>query len=223
VTTSLASTPDWSVDPSEFGYDGTIVAVVHSLGQDIGASSDVLGAFVGEECRGVASAVFFPPGGSYVFMLRVYARQATGDLLTFQFYDASTDAVCSIADTIAFESDMTVGSLDVPYVMHIAGAGVPSETSGSAMITLSLEGSNPFLGQARIAFSIGEPGHVRLEIFDARGKRVATLVDRDLAAGSTTAWWDGTDPFGRDVSSGIYLCHLKTASHTLVQKMVLLR
>ena len=49
----------------------------------------------------------------------------------------------------------------------------------------SLEGnaSNPFRDQTTIVFTPPDAGHVRLDVFDVLGRRVAQLVNQELAAG----------------------------------------
>ena len=48
----------------------------------------------------------------------------------------------------------------------------------------SLEGnaSNPFRDQTTIVFTPPDAGHVRLDVFDVLGRRVAQLVNQELAA-----------------------------------------
>jgi subtilisin-like proprotein convertase family protein len=63
---------------------------------------------------------------------------------------------------------------------------------------------NPFAELAELAFTLDRPGRASLEIFDVSGRRVRTIVDRDLGAGRHSFSWNGRDTGGRDVSSGIY-------------------
>jgi flagellar hook assembly protein FlgD len=45
---------------------------------------------------------------------------------------------------------------------------------------------------------------VKIEIYNALGQEVRTLVDFRHAAGSYAVRWDGKDDHGRIVSSGVY-------------------
>jgi hypothetical protein len=63
---------------------------------------------------------------------------------------------------------------------------------------------NPFSGSAGITFQLGAPGHVSLEIFDLRGARVRTLVDRRMDAGRYQLPWDGRDGDGAALPAGVY-------------------
>lgn len=77
---------------------------------------------------------------------------------------------------------------------------------------------NPFNPVTTITFSIDNPGHVTLEVFNIAGQRVSILVDRYLTTGEHTATWDGTT-----VSSGVYLYRLTSGNSAETKKMILLK
>ena len=82
---------------------------------------------------------------------------------------------------------------------------------------------NPFNPMTKISFDLAHSGAVRLGIYDLRGLMVRRLVTENLAAGSHTVRWDGTDDGGRSVSSGVYLYRLESPSGVQERKMVLVR
>jgi hypothetical protein len=83
---------------------------------------------------------------------------------------------------------------------------------------------NPFNPQTQIAFEIPREARVRLEVFDATGARVRTLVDAPRAAGRHAESWNGTDAAGVAVSSGVYFCRLTVGGAVIdTRKMVLLK
>jgi hypothetical protein len=82
---------------------------------------------------------------------------------------------------------------------------------------------NPFNPETTIAFDLARAGQTRLEVFDASGRRIRTLADENLAAGSYTRAWDGRDATGRPVPSGVYYCRLSTDGVTSLRKLMLLR
>ena len=82
---------------------------------------------------------------------------------------------------------------------------------------------NPFNPSTRITFQITEPSQVSVEVFNLLGQRVRTLSDGYREEGVYVGQWDGKDDQGRDVSSGIYFCHLVTGERKAVVKMTLLR
>ncbi|MEN8008080.1 MAG: FlgD immunoglobulin-like domain containing protein [Candidatus Krumholzibacteriota bacterium] len=82
---------------------------------------------------------------------------------------------------------------------------------------------NPFNPSTRIDFSLEAAGPVRLEVFDAAGRRVRVLVAGWRAAGEHHVEWDGTDDRGRRVGSGVYPYRLQTATRTENRKMTLVQ
>ncbi|OGC92419.1 MAG: hypothetical protein A2W25_17105 [candidate division Zixibacteria bacterium RBG_16_53_22] len=77
---------------------------------------------------------------------------------------------------------------------------------------------NPFNARTTVGYAIPEAGHVRLDLFDVSGRKVATLVDEDMAAGSHRVAWDA-----RGMPSGVYMARLVAGKDTETRKMVLLK
>jgi hypothetical protein len=79
---------------------------------------------------------------------------------------------------------------------------------------------NPFNPDTSIGFSLAENRRVSLVVYNALGQKVRTLVNGPLAAGKHMTRWDGRDDRGRNVSSGIYFCTMKTGTYTKSVKML---
>ncbi len=82
---------------------------------------------------------------------------------------------------------------------------------------------NPFNPWTSIAFDLPHAEAVRLEIFDADGRRVATLVDGTLNAGRHEITWQGRSDAGEELASGVYLMKLSVSGESESGKLVLLR
>jgi hypothetical protein len=80
---------------------------------------------------------------------------------------------------------------------------------------------NPFRPGATIDFELPRAAHVRLELFDAAGRLVRTLVDSELAAAGHAVDWDGRDNAGRRLATGVYFARLEAAGTTQTRKLVL--
>ncbi len=63
---------------------------------------------------------------------------------------------------------------------------------------------------------------VRLTVHDIAGRRRSTLLDRELPGGVSEVVWDGRDPVGTPVASGIYFIRLTCAGGMRVSKIVML-
>ena len=77
---------------------------------------------------------------------------------------------------------------------------------------------NPFNPSTVIRYWLARRGPVRLEIFDLRGRKMATLVDGVQSAGAYEVTW-----FAPDEPSGIYCYRLVTGNGVLTRKSVLLK
>jgi hypothetical protein len=82
---------------------------------------------------------------------------------------------------------------------------------------------NPFNPTTIIRFELPARAHVRLVVFDVRGRIVRTLADGEMQSGGREIAWNGRDDGGRSVASGVYFYRLETPRATVSRKMVLLR
>ncbi len=82
---------------------------------------------------------------------------------------------------------------------------------------------NPFNPTTTIPVTAEKDGPARLEILDATGRRVRTLHDGPLAAGTRDFRWDGRDDSGRRLASGVYLARLVGSLDQQSRRLVLLQ
>jgi hypothetical protein len=119
----------------------------------------------------------------------------------------------------------------VPSLMHFrtkVGAlavGEPEEPEESPPAGAWIEAThpNPFVPPVAIAYRVPQAGAVRLAIYDAAGRRVATLVDGRVEAGRQLASWDGLNQRGERAAAGVYFARLEAGSLTHQRKLVLSR
>ena len=77
---------------------------------------------------------------------------------------------------------------------------------------------NPFNASTRIVYEIPQQAHVRLEIFDLLGRRMATLTDEMQSAGRHEIALDASA-----FPSGVYIYRLQAGEATLTRKMTLVK
>lgn len=77
---------------------------------------------------------------------------------------------------------------------------------------------NPFNPTTNIKFSLPKTGNVKLVVYDAVGREVATLVNNTLVAGTHTIQFNANG-----LASGIYLCKIETRDFVKVNKMLLVK
>ncbi|MEO6463748.1 MAG: FlgD immunoglobulin-like domain containing protein, partial [Candidatus Eisenbacteria bacterium] len=104
-------------------------------------------------------------------------------------------------------ANVAVGDLPAAGIGRIALAGAsPNPFGGSASATTTLR------------FSLPVAGDVRLEVYDALGRRVATLLEGRQPVGEGSAVWDGRDLAGRPVGAGLYFYRLSALGQRATQK-----
>ncbi len=101
------------------------------------------------------------------------------------------------------------------------GGSSPVEDSLPRTLAIRDVTPNPFNPLARISYDVPRTGNIRLEIFDLRGRRVRTLVDETVEAGTHTAIWKGRDDQGRSAAAGIYFARMSDGRSAQTAKMVL--
>jgi hypothetical protein len=77
---------------------------------------------------------------------------------------------------------------------------------------------NPFNPSTEITFSLQQPEHTTLTVFNALGGKVKTLVDQRLNAGSYKISFDA-----RILSAGVYFYQLQAGGFSEMKKMVLVK
>jgi len=82
---------------------------------------------------------------------------------------------------------------------------------------------NPFNPSTTIHYSLPRTSDIVLEVINALGQKVRTLVDKNQPAGEYSVVWDGTGENGNRVASGIYFYRLRTGDRTKTRKMLLLK
>lgn len=83
---------------------------------------------------------------------------------------------------------------------------------------LSQNAPNPFPGTTSIRFGLNQPGSVRLDIHDVRGRRVETVLQEVRGVGEHTVTWDaGTYP------AGVYFYTLETPAGVETRRLTILR
>ncbi len=82
---------------------------------------------------------------------------------------------------------------------------------------------NPFNPVTEIIFAVPKTEKVSLVIYDMLGRKVKTLVDKQVQPGVYSVLWDGTDDSGVKVATGVYLYRLQAKNYHQARKMVLIK
>lgn len=82
---------------------------------------------------------------------------------------------------------------------------------------------NPFNPQTTISFVLEKTESVKLEVFNIKGQRVKTILNRSLNPGKHNYIWEGTDNQDNNVSSGVYLFRLEAGRESQIKQCVLIK
>ena len=116
----LRSDDVWTLNPSDFRYDMSLYFTVGSKDfEDLDAYE--IGAFIGDECRGIAEKIELPEGDSYLYM-RIRSNQDQPDeAVTFFARDKKTGKTVSLkgddGGEFLFKPDTMVGLPSAPFVL----------------------------------------------------------------------------------------------------------
>jgi len=112
---------------------------------------------------------------------------------------------------------------DIQRGLQAAGfttiTGVDDGTvEGPAQFTLAQNYPNPFNPMTTIRFTLPQREYVTLKVYDAIGREVATLVNKELSEGEHVVSFNG-----QDLISGLYFYSLNAGEFKQMRKAVLLK
>jgi hypothetical protein len=82
---------------------------------------------------------------------------------------------------------------------------------------------NPFSRETAIHFNLPDARMVGVEVFDAGGRKVRTLLDAQREGGSHSVIWDGANDAGNPVGSGLYWFTVRAGGEKASRKAILIR
>ncbi|MEL6615723.1 MAG: FlgD immunoglobulin-like domain containing protein, partial [Bacteroidota bacterium] len=146
------------------------------------------------------------------------------DTLTVAFHGTMADTTTTARIRLQ-SNDPMQPVLEIPVALAMRGTTPVSTEAPDAARGLALlpNAPNPFGRETALRLSLPEAAPVTLDVLDARGRRVARLVDRQMLSGTHAVVWDGTQSDGTPAASGVYLAVLTADGETVTQRMLLAR
>jgi hypothetical protein len=147
--------------------------------------------------------------GAVTFPAQASVTVAAGDSTTIYFAMAYGASESEMMDNIALA--------EAAYGTYL---GVPLQKDTPQPLSYGLKQNypNPFNPETLISFQLPSSGPVSLRVHDLMGKEVATLIDRDLTAGSYDVEFNAGH-----LPSGVYLYTLRSGQYEQTHKMLLLK
>ena len=94
---------------------------------------------------------------------------------------------------------------------------------GARVVSLDRVWPNPSRGALRAEFTLPAEGDAEVAVFDAQGRRVATLASGCQPAGTHALAWNGAGDDGAPAAAGLYFVRLRAGGTRATRRVVLLR
>ena len=133
--------------------------------------------------------------------------------MKFKYYNSDTGEIIVFVDNIEFTVDMIMGDAIDPVVFSTIASDI-------LVSEYALNGAypNPFNPSTRIEYSIINPGHVTVNVYDMGGRLVNEIVNSWHEAGNQSVVWNASG-----YPSGIYFVKLEAGDFSASQKIVLVK
>jgi hypothetical protein len=115
--TVTTAPPAWSVNPGNYEFNFNMVVRVRYSGTPSNGAGNIVGAFIGNELRGVSTPVI--SGGNAYYFLTVYSNTYVGEDVHFEFYYAPNDHIYGAPEHVIFRHNLDVGSTGSPFWLNI--------------------------------------------------------------------------------------------------------
>jgi len=223
-----------------FSYSTSDQDIYYAYTTDGGTSWTGYNGLAGSTSNELLPDIFCAPESPATFVRATYETYEGGDHIAYQSASASNPTTWS---TPVWISDYTpTGTTPAHPGSNGAGNGCVvyegvgptaawfdyynftgveegnSKVTPQARLTLGAARPNPLTRTTSIAFSLPKSGSVDLAVYDIAGRKVATLAQGTMPAGSHEVSWNGAK-----APAGVYLYRLSFEGKTLTNRMVVVR
>lgn len=110
--------PDWTVDTTgKYPLSMTAVVQVPSDTRADISEADKIGAFSGDECRGLGTLI--GTGPTSVFFIMIHGTAAEQSKISFKYYSSQKSYLYSTDAFLDFNIDGNYGTIDGPEVLDV--------------------------------------------------------------------------------------------------------
>jgi len=219
----VESSPNWIVTPSAFEYNMNITGQLFTHDSISSDPYDMIGAFVGDECRGVAQPVYIEALDSYLVFMTIFSSGNSDETIHFKVYNADADELLFVSDFLEFSPNEIVGSIENPYQWNSTYLSIGDPNYIPVEFSLAQNFPNPFNPVTNIGFGLPEASDVEITIYNVMGQKVSTLVNEYKEAGYYRVKWNSLNESGQKVSAGLYLYQIRAKNYVQTRKLILLK
>ena len=122
--TVTGDVPDWNVNPNNYDMSMNIIGQLEIFGSMAEDEADIVAAFIGEECRGVAHPTYKARYDGYYITMDIYGTtEDDNKQLSFRAYDASTGVLYPLVEAdrvVRFIAPSLVGNYTHPVRLSVS-------------------------------------------------------------------------------------------------------
>lgn len=119
--------------------------------------------------------------------------------------------------------DESAGGFSLDNLTFSLATSAVGDPGASAGLDGAIVGPNPFDAGTSFRWSLPAAAHVRVDVYDLRGRRVASLLDEERPAGEGSVLWDARDDRGSSVPAGVYFVRVDVPGGSFSRRVVRLR
>lgn len=180
----------------------------------------------------ISNAEVAPPAGGhyyddYIIELDIVELHGTG-AVPFKLFRSgpTTGFIAEQGEIVVTDGKVTIEVKKnelVSFYTNSAPTVVKSENKSPKHFTLHPNYPNPFNASTTIRYDLPKDSYVRIEIVDASGRVINTLVNSVQSAGQKQITWDGEDRWNTPVPSGVYFVRFEYDQGVQVGKLMMIR
>ena len=129
----------------------------------------------------------------------------------------------SPTSNLAIEPYPIIGEQRYQLLVHYGNLEKGKDNLLPSSFKLHQNYPNPFNPTTTIKYDIPKLSEVRIVVHDLMGRQVATLLNDTKPAGYYKVTWNGSNQFGDDVSSGMYIFSIHSEEYNFSKKMIFIK
>jgi len=210
---------EWNTNLNQFEKNMSVIAKVDMDNIGTVTPNMVLGAFVNDECRGFIKPTMNPQNKMYLFFINVMSNLSQGETVRFKLYDNTMNVFYDAKETIPYQVDNIIGSINEPYMLTLNNVtGVHEMLHGNEFSLNAFP--VPFDNFTLINYKLTNNAHVVISVYNVLGEKITTILDNNQEKGSWQIDWRGTDARGNKIAAGIYTIEMKAGNAKRIIKVV---
>ena len=119
-TAAFSQVPAWSVNPAGFTNSMSLIAQVRLDGNELNGNANVLGAFVNNEVRGVATPTMI--GAKAYYFLTIFSNSFSGETVDFKVLLSSSSSIHFAVEEVGFIKSKQIGDYPDGFTINITTA-----------------------------------------------------------------------------------------------------